>query len=210
MISRELRYKAVIHYKHFLPSLRKVSRLYGVSKSSLQRWLRDDPACFRRLAFRRIHACVDLEALVNSKAVAVRYSRHAGTWEAKKTRVHKVLQCKKRGFPSLRHNMEPDVNASLNILRLGVLDVFDIERPSAFCHKASPKQLTLRGKAAPRLCGVTRRVVVTLLSSVPLAAPTSAQGIQSARDLLGCGTNPTCRPRASLGQRSGVPHSNDL
>lgn len=37
------RYKAVIHYQHFAPSLRKVAKLYNVSKSSLQRWLKDDP-----------------------------------------------------------------------------------------------------------------------------------------------------------------------
>ena len=57
-ISRELRYKAVIHYKHFLHSLRKVSRLYGVSKSSLQHWLRDDPACPKRRKKQEIKACV--------------------------------------------------------------------------------------------------------------------------------------------------------
>ena len=37
------RYKAIVHYNHFLKSLRKVSKIYGVSKSALQRWLKSDP-----------------------------------------------------------------------------------------------------------------------------------------------------------------------
>jgi transposase len=44
MQPRELRYRAVVHYKHFLPSLRKVALLYNISKSSLQRWIHHDPA----------------------------------------------------------------------------------------------------------------------------------------------------------------------
>jgi transposase len=39
----EIRYKAVIHYKYFLHSLRKVANHYNVSKSSLQRWIKNDP-----------------------------------------------------------------------------------------------------------------------------------------------------------------------
>ncbi len=42
MHDKETKYKAIIHYKHFLPSLRKVGQIYGVSKSSLQRWLKAD------------------------------------------------------------------------------------------------------------------------------------------------------------------------
>ena len=39
MYSLETRYKAVVHYNHFWKSLRGVSKLYKVSKSSLQRWV---------------------------------------------------------------------------------------------------------------------------------------------------------------------------
>ena len=39
MIDPEVRYRAVVHYKYFVRSLRKVSKIYGVSKSSLQRWV---------------------------------------------------------------------------------------------------------------------------------------------------------------------------
>ena len=42
MIPLNIRYQAVVHYKHFLRSLRKVSALYKVSKSSLHRWINSD------------------------------------------------------------------------------------------------------------------------------------------------------------------------
>ena len=48
MICRETRYKAVVHYKHFLRSIRAVASIYKVSKSSLQRWIRADPTIKRR------------------------------------------------------------------------------------------------------------------------------------------------------------------
>ena len=41
MYSLDTRYRAIVHYNHFLHSLRKVARIYGVSKSSLQRWLKN-------------------------------------------------------------------------------------------------------------------------------------------------------------------------
>jgi len=39
MIDAEIRHRAVVHYKYYNRSLRKVSLLYKVSKSSLQRWV---------------------------------------------------------------------------------------------------------------------------------------------------------------------------
>jgi len=32
--------KAIIHYKYFLQSLRKVSKIYKIGKSTLSRWLK--------------------------------------------------------------------------------------------------------------------------------------------------------------------------
>lgn len=64
MINREVRYKALVHYKHFDRSLRRVSKLYGVSKSSLQRWVQKDPSA-QRCARRRqrilpsVKACIE-------------------------------------------------------------------------------------------------------------------------------------------------------
>ena len=48
MIDLATRYKAVVHYKHFISSLRKVSAIYNVSKSSLQRWICKDPTIRKR------------------------------------------------------------------------------------------------------------------------------------------------------------------
>lgn len=62
MQPRELRYRAVVHYKFFLPSLRKVARLYNVSKSSLQRWIHNDPTIrkvrSKKQADQRVRQCV--------------------------------------------------------------------------------------------------------------------------------------------------------
>ena len=44
MYDLETRYKSVVHYNHFHRSLRKVSKIYGVSKSSLQRWVKQSPS----------------------------------------------------------------------------------------------------------------------------------------------------------------------
>lgn len=44
MHNLETRYKAVVHYTHFQRSLRYVSKLYGVSKSSLHRWIKNSPS----------------------------------------------------------------------------------------------------------------------------------------------------------------------
>lgn len=36
--------KAIVHYTHFLPSIRKVASIYNVSKSTVQRWVRSETA----------------------------------------------------------------------------------------------------------------------------------------------------------------------
>ena len=40
MYDLETRYRSVVHYNYFQRSLRAVSKIYGVSKSSLQRWVK--------------------------------------------------------------------------------------------------------------------------------------------------------------------------
>jgi transposase len=39
MYNLDTRVTAIVHYKHFCKSVRKISRIYGVSKSSVQRWV---------------------------------------------------------------------------------------------------------------------------------------------------------------------------
>lgn len=70
MINRETRYKAVVHYKHFDRSLRRVAKLYKVSRSSLHRWINQDPVVrprkrHRRSAFDDVQACVEMCVTAN-------------------------------------------------------------------------------------------------------------------------------------------------
>ena len=47
MYPLDVRYKAVVHYSHFLRSIRRVAAIYKVSKSSLQRWINASPTACR-------------------------------------------------------------------------------------------------------------------------------------------------------------------
>ena len=40
MYNDDVKYRAIVHYEHFLHSLRKVAKIYGVSKSTVSRWVR--------------------------------------------------------------------------------------------------------------------------------------------------------------------------
>ena len=70
MINREVRYKAIVHYKYFLRSLRAVSKLYGVSKSSLQRWVHSDPAA--KAPRRTSRRSITLELIKDTLATAIK------------------------------------------------------------------------------------------------------------------------------------------
>lgn len=48
MYPSEKRYRAIVHYEHFLRSFRKVAKVYGVSKSTVHRWVRSTPVKRRR------------------------------------------------------------------------------------------------------------------------------------------------------------------
>lgn len=70
MIHHLIRYRAVVHYEHFFRSLRGVAKIYGVSKSSLQRWVRETPGCKRKPRRRKsllkeVEACIDNSLAVN-------------------------------------------------------------------------------------------------------------------------------------------------
>lgn len=45
MYPLELKYRAIIHYTEFLRSLRKVAKRYGISKSTLSRWVKGRKKC---------------------------------------------------------------------------------------------------------------------------------------------------------------------
>ena len=135
------------------------------------------------------HICNSV--LVNSNASATRYNHKENKWNVKKERIHKVLHCsssaKNMGSsPCCGTTWNRDVNASKNILQLGVFDVFDIARPPAFCRT---KQSSSRGNAVKLLEGETRKVM-SLLYLMPPAQPAIARGIQSTKDLTEYGSNP--------------------
>ncbi len=44
MHPKSVKDRAIVHYLHFLPSLRRVSRVYGVGKSTLGRWIKTNSA----------------------------------------------------------------------------------------------------------------------------------------------------------------------
>ena len=65
MIDLDTRYRAVAHYKHFCQSLRRVSSLYRVSKSSLQRWVHSSPAFRRRRP--KCKMCADIQSCIQKQ-----------------------------------------------------------------------------------------------------------------------------------------------
>lgn len=68
MISKHIRYQAIVHYKHFGKSLRQVARIYNVSKSSVGRWVNGDGDCVKlmRRRRRRKPSGRDIEATVRA------------------------------------------------------------------------------------------------------------------------------------------------
>jgi transposase len=75
MYNLETRYKSVVHYNHFLRSLRKVSKIDGVSKSSLQRWVKQSPTYHKqrpKLSLRNdIHKCI-LDQIHNNPFITIK------------------------------------------------------------------------------------------------------------------------------------------
>ena len=66
MRDREVRYRAVVHYLHFCRSLRKVAKIYGVSKSSLQRWVQARSPTQRVRTLRKKSSAQKLHAAIGA------------------------------------------------------------------------------------------------------------------------------------------------
>jgi len=68
MYSDLIKHRAIIHYKYFLKSLRRVSKIYHISKSTLSRWLQQDGV---KLKPKKRHSIVDtLKDFVSAKLQA--------------------------------------------------------------------------------------------------------------------------------------------
>ena len=52
MHPKHTKYQAIVHYKRFGATLRQVARIYKVGKSTVSRWVLEDPEC-RNLRRRR-------------------------------------------------------------------------------------------------------------------------------------------------------------
>lgn len=63
MHTLETKYKAIVHYDHFLRSLRQVSKIYNVGKSTLQRWLKERGVALKKPRTKQLRsdvvACVE-------------------------------------------------------------------------------------------------------------------------------------------------------
>lgn len=82
----ETRYKAVVHYSYFLPSLRQVSKIYKVSKSSLHRWVHQKPTFKKRRSKHEVRLelrkCIERhikeDPFITMHALAERISQDCG------------------------------------------------------------------------------------------------------------------------------------
>ena len=45
MINNHTKFSAIVHYKQFGGTVRKIAKRYGVSKSSVSRWVNSNPDC---------------------------------------------------------------------------------------------------------------------------------------------------------------------
>ena len=92
MIDADIRHRAVVHYTHFSRSLRRVARLYNISKSSLQRWVNTAPgshAIKKRRSRKRLRS--DVEQLIRQKVSSNPF-----------TTASDIAQTLQNAFPGLR------------------------------------------------------------------------------------------------------------
>jgi transposase len=119
MIDSDTRYRSIVHYKYFLPSLRKVSKLYGVSKSSLQRWTRQNPrhAQRRRKSKNRtdiesaVQSCIASNPFVTARDVAAHVADSCNVRMSPSTACRYIKRCgfsKKKAFRMVDHKHSLD------------------------------------------------------------------------------------------------------
>ena len=112
--------------------------------------------------------------LTNMKAKCMVKNRKTGAWEARRSKIHKVLHCSNSVLTNKASSQvgcgttwDRDVNASRNILTLGLLDLFERPRPSGFCRTTKPTR-TSRGKRSTDRPGNPQEPGPSLLSLMPV------------------------------------------
>ncbi|MFN9114756.1 MAG: IS630 family transposase [Bacteroidota bacterium] len=65
MYKNDIKHRAIVHYKHFLRSIRKVSAIYNIGKSTLWRWLKQDGLIKRRT--KRANVLDNIAQFIKSK-----------------------------------------------------------------------------------------------------------------------------------------------
>jgi hypothetical protein len=111
--------------------------------------------------------------LSNMRAASKVKNKSTGEWEMRRrSKVHKVLHCSNsvdntgtsRGCGTTWNR---DVNASRNILTLGLLALFEKPRPTVFCRSTAPNR-TSRGRRATDRPGNPQEPGPSLLSLMPV------------------------------------------
>ncbi len=103
MIEAFTKFSAIVHYKQFGGTVRHVARKYGVSKSSVSRWVNDDPGCVKIKRLRRkrksavktlskfIVQSMETSPFLTAKDLVVRVSQHLGVSVSEST----ISRCRK-------------------------------------------------------------------------------------------------------------------
>lgn len=103
MIDNFTKFSAIVHYKRFGGTVRHVARQYGVSKSSVARWVNANPECVklkrrrrdRKSALKTISLCVtqamSSSPFLTAKDLVVRLSEHLGVRVSEST----ISRCRK-------------------------------------------------------------------------------------------------------------------
>ena len=101
MHATQLKHRAIVHYEHFLRSLRKVSKIYGVGKSTLARWVKQATGGSRAKLHNSIEAVV--QQTVSSRPFTtadgiIRSVREALGKEVSRSTVYRSLKALRHSY----------------------------------------------------------------------------------------------------------------
>lgn len=185
MIEAEIRHRAVVHYKYFTRSLRKVSTLYKISKSSLQRWAAQAnikrPRKKRSLEYDvqvTIKQLLDTNPFLTMSQLADRVASICQLKRSPRTLgryTHGLSYTRKRAYRTIRHK---DDHKSLvetfckEYLAIPTADVISIDEAGFYIGDTCRRGYSKRGK---RLNVPTSRTI--RMSKLTLIAAVSTNGI---------------------------------